>query len=402
MDLGVHCISQGGAGPVGRCLELAGLPNDLEFTSVRPLLTFGKEAPFKFPGGLKEHLSPEDFGILMRIMADFKAMSEADMTALDELPLKEYLLRYTDNPIIHACFFKISCVYCVLPLELMSTGEFARCLVREAAAHASGYPSGGCIGIINKYLEGLRQYGGTLLLNTPVERILVENDRAVGVLAGGKEYRADMIVSNGDIRRTVLQLVGEAHFTPEYLEYVKGLEYSWGPYILRFALDQPITDLKMLSVAAADPAKFYADIRAGRVPEEFPLFIVVPSNFCKGTAPEGKQYICCGATYELGTTDEWFRMVTPKIIDSMERYLPGLKEHTMWVQTTTINALDRYAYEKGCTIGVAQTYRQAGRNRPSIQSPLKGLYYVGAEAGGSGVGVELCINSAIEFFEKYA
>ena len=44
---------------------------------------------------------------------------------------------------------------------------------------------------------------------------------------------------------------------------------------------------------------------------------------------------------------------------------------------------------------------QTGADRPSVKIPLEGLYIVGGEAGGSGVGIELCANSAIEFFEKY-
>lgn len=58
--------------------------------------------------------------------------------------------------------------------------------------------------------------------------------------------------------------------------------------------------------------------------------------------------------------------------------------------------------EDGAGIGIAQQAGQAGKDRPAIKSPLEGLYIVGAEAGGSGVGTELCVNSAIEFFDSYA
>ena len=44
---------------------------------------------------------------------------------------------------------------------------------------------------------------------------------------------------------------------------------------------------------------------------------------------------------------------------------------------------------------------QAGTSRPSVKTPLPGLYIVGAEAGGAGVGTELAVNSAIEFFDTY-
>ena len=44
---------------------------------------------------------------------------------------------------------------------------------------------------------------------------------------------------------------------------------------------------------------------------------------------------------------------------------------------------------------------QAGKDRPAIKTPIEGLYIVGAEAGGAGVGTELAANSAIEFFDTY-
>lgn len=401
MDLGVHCISQGAAGPVGQCLARAGLPGALEFVSVRPLMAFGEWEPLKFPGGLRQHLSGHDFDILMRIMNDFKAMGDKEMAALDEVPLKDYISRYTAHPLIHASFFKLSCVYCVEPIHLMSTGEFARCLVREATSHSSGYPVGGCIAVVNKYLDGIRTYGGEVRLDCEVDKILVKGGRAVGVLAGGDEYRAGIVVSNADIKRTVLRLVGQEYFDSSYVEYVRQLSYSWGSYILRFALDEPITDLKMMSKAITDHEGFYEAIARGEVPAEFPLFIVVPSNFDENVAPKGRQYICAAATFAPGTPMEWFRRANDTILRNIERFIPNLRKHILWTDTTDMEALEQCCHEAGCVIGIGQTFRQSGKNRPKIAAPLAGLYFVGGEAGGSGVGVELCINSAMEFFDTY-
>ena len=57
--------------------------------------------------------------------------------------------------------------------------------------------------------------------------------------------------------------------------------------------------------------------------------------------------------------------------------------------------------EDGAGIGIGQDAGQAGIDRPSIKTPIEGLYIVGAEAGGEGVGTELAANSAIEFFDTY-
>lgn len=57
--------------------------------------------------------------------------------------------------------------------------------------------------------------------------------------------------------------------------------------------------------------------------------------------------------------------------------------------------------EHGVGIGVGQCPGQVGKKRPSVKTGIDGLYIVGGEAGGTGVGIELCINSAFEFFDKH-
>lgn len=55
----------------------------------------------------------------------------------------------------------------------------------------------------------------------------------------------------------------------------------------------------------------------------------------------------------------------------------------------------------GAGIGIGQVAGQTGAYRPKIKLPVEGAYVVGAAAGGAGVGTELAVNSAIEFFDNY-
>lgn len=401
LDLGVHCISQGPVGPVGQCLDRCEVEKEVEFIKVRPLLTYEGAEPIKFPMGLQGRIPDEDFKGLMTYMAGMKTMTEEQMTELDEISSEEYLNRFTKDPVVHAMINMLGLVYCVVPSWELSAGELLRCLRREADAHASGYPEGGCISITNNYLKGVKKYGGEIFFNTPVEKILIEDGRAVGVLAGGEEYRADMVVSNADIKLTVEKLAGEENFPADYVEYVHHLKYAWGSYVIKFALDKPITDIKMMSMSVLDPKKYYAEIAEGKVPENISLFVVVPSNFSPSVCPEGKQLVTVASPFAVGTPDEWFEKAEDKIMNTIEQYIPGLREHTMWIDRLNMTQMHDRTGELGNVIGIAQTTDQVGKNRPSIKSPVEGLYFVGGEAGGSGVGIELCINSAMEFFDNY-
>ncbi|MEG0323731.1 MAG: hypothetical protein RR619_07020, partial [Raoultibacter sp.] len=79
----------------------------------------------------------------------------------------------------------------------------------------------------------------------------------------------------------------------------------------------------------------------------------------------------------------------------------GLREHAIFVEKVLPADAARIMGEDGAGIGIAQQAGQAGVDRPKIKSPIENLYVVGAEAGGSGVGIELAVNSAIEFFDTY-
>ena len=89
------------------------------------------------------------------------------------------------------------------------------------------------------------------------------------------------------------------------------------------------------------------------------------------------------------------------MIRTIERYVPDLRKHIMWTERINMTKMGARTGELGNIIGIAQIPGQTGAKRPSVKSPIEGLYFVGGEAGGSGVGIELCINSAEEFFDKY-
>lgn len=84
--------------------------------------------------------------------------------------------------------------------------------------------------------------GASLLENTAVERILVEDGRAVGVVARGKEIRAERaVVANADVRQTLLDLVGEEHLSPQWARRARNFRYG-GSHVLAtpvFCLYEP-------------------------------------------------------------------------------------------------------------------------------------------------------------------
>lgn len=401
LDIGVHLISRSNKGPLGQLHERAGIESKIEWKKVRPLTSFNGEI-FKYPHDLEHMIPAEDFAGVMRFMGDIMTRTPKEVDSFNNISTKELLNNYTTNDLAHACVSSITMIYVTVPSWECSAGEFMRCVRYEAAARASGYPTGGCGAISGEISDAFRELGGELLLNTPVEKIVIENNKAVGVVANGKLYESDVIISNADIKDTVKDLVGEQYFDGDYVERVKNLDYSWSAYLLRAALDEHITDLLMLSqIGDSDQQRYYDRIRKGDVPEDLNIFLIACSNFDESVAPEGKQLINFGAPLPLDLPPETLEKIPELMLKSVEKYIPNIREHLVFLDHATPDWFVKEVGKGGSVIGIGQTVGQVGSDRPQVKTSIEGLYLVGGTAGGEGVGIELCINSAFELVDNY-
>ena len=61
-----------------------------------------------------------------------------------------------------------------------------------------GFPEGGSLPFVGRIVGKFKASGGELICNARVERVLVENGKAVGVMAGGSRYEADAVIVTVD------------------------------------------------------------------------------------------------------------------------------------------------------------------------------------------------------------
>jgi phytoene dehydrogenase-like protein len=73
---------------------------------------------------------------------------------------------------------------------------------------SAGYVIGGALALVKPIEKCYYKLGGEIHFNSKVVKIVVENDRAVGVkLADGNEYRADYVIAAGDGRTVIFDLL---------------------------------------------------------------------------------------------------------------------------------------------------------------------------------------------------
>lgn len=104
-----------------------------------------------------------------------------------------------------------------------SPGSVLTLLYRMASqsAHGQGMrvmPEGGPDGLIRALCDCMTAAGGQIRTAAPVDRILVDGDRAAGVrLVSGEEIAASVVVSNASPKVTLLDLLGPAHLDGEFV-----------------------------------------------------------------------------------------------------------------------------------------------------------------------------------------
>ena len=285
-------------------------------------------------------------------------------------------------------------------------------------------PKGGTGALIQALLNLVKSQGGVVLTDQHVEKILVDDGRAVGVqVAGGTEYRANKgVISNIDAKRVFLQLMDSQDVDdadPALRERLERRIVNNNETILKIdlALDQPLRfehhnhrdDYLIGSVLIADSVrhveKAHSDCTLGKIPDDDPsMYLVMPTMLDPSMAPLGKHtlWIEFFAPYQIagaegtglkgtGWTDELKNKVADKVIDKLADYSPNVKNSLIARRVESPAELgERLGAYKGNYYHIDMTLDQMVFFRPlpelaNYKTPIDGLFLTGAgtHPGGS-------------------
>ncbi len=244
-----------------------------------------------------------------------------------------------------------------------------------------------CVGGFQKlpdaFVCALEESGGELVLGQEVEKILVRDGRVQGVrLAGGGEIEAQVVVSNGDLTRTLDVLVGAEHFPPAYLARVRRLKPAASAFILYGATTCDVTRWKtaaqVLVSRGADDDRLFDRVREGVV-DSFGVHF--PSLAEHGLGPAGHhQFVgIVPAPYDIGRPwREAKEHYKTALLAAMDVTFPGLAEGVVFAEPSTPLTLERYTLNRdGAQCGWENSPHQTQHRRPANTTPLPGLYIVG-------------------------
>ena len=210
----------------------------------------------------------------------------------------------------------------------------------------AGYPTGGSLAFSQNIEKRYKDLGGTINYGARVEKILVTNDRAVGIqLEDGSQHYADIIISAADGYNTIFNML-EGKYINETIQGYYDHNPIFPPIIqVSMGIDQDLSELPAsVSYQLDEPIKIANKEESA----------IAMRHFCfdPAMAPEGKSSITVMITsdydYWKSLAEDQERYDAEKkhigisVMEALDRYIPGLAKNIEVIDVATPLTTERY------------------------------------------------------------
>jgi phytoene dehydrogenase-like protein len=353
---------------------------------------------------------------LLRLGMRLRRLGRRDMRALLRIGgmcVHDLLEEYFETPLLKGALGFDA----VLGTNLAprSPGSVFTLLYRMAAAGAAGnslsLPRGGMGAVSDALAKAAIDAGVVIRTGAPVERILVDEDRAAGVtLQSGEQLSASAVISNADPKTTFLRLLGPEYLDAGFVRRVGHLRTRGSTAKLHLALDRlpQFTGLdanalrgRVLLAPSSDYLeRAFNHTKYGEFSTAPALEVTVPSAADSSLAPSGKhvlsvivQYV----PYKLAAGD-WAAhrgQLTDVVVGLLDAHAPGLRQSVLATELLTPADIEReFRITGGHWHHAELALDQFLMVRPvpgaaQYGTPLEGLFLCGAGAhpGGGVMGI---------------
>jgi phytoene dehydrogenase-like protein len=270
---------------------------------------------------------------------------------------------------------------------------------------AWGHAIGGMGAITQAMAKSAQARGAIIRTSTPVREVIVEGDRAVGVVTeSGETLRASAVISNLNPKLLYQKLIAPAALPEEFRDRINRWRCGSGTFRMNVALSE-LPDFTCLpGKAAADHhtagiiiaptlsymEQAYFDARSGGWSRKPIVEVVIPSTLDDSLAPPGQHVaslFCQHVAPQLPNGESWDAhrdTVADLMIETVNNYAPNFKAAVLGRQIKSPLDLERtFGLVGGDIFHGALTLDQMFSARPMLgygnyRGPLQGLYMCGA------------------------
>ena len=225
----------------------------------------------------------------------------------------------------------------------------------DGSYRAWGFARGGTGAVSNAIAESARHFGAEIRTETGIERILVRDGEARGVvLENGDEIYARTVISGVDPHRTFIRMVGEEHLEPEFARQIRRYKLRGSSGKVNLALDRvpefscrPGDGPHLRGDIAIAPSieyleRAYDEAKYGDFSQRPYLNVVIPTLVDPSLAPPGKHILSAFVQYAPYKIKEgaahWperREAFGDAVIDTLAEYIPGLRDIILHKQVLT-------------------------------------------------------------------
>ena len=269
---------------------------------------------------------------------------------------------------------------------------------------AWGHAIGGMGSITQAMAKACREKGVDILLNTPVEELIVERNRVAGVVAAGKAWRANTVVAGVNPKLLFDQLAPLDAVDVEVARRMHGWKCESATFRINVALSElpkfttlpkkgdHLTAGIIIAPSLHYMHKAWLDAETHGWTKQPIVEMVIPSTLDPGLAPKGKHVaslFCQHFRYDLGPGRSWDKereKAADAIIATVDSHAPGFANSVIGRQIHSPLDLERrFGLIGGDIFHGKMSLDQLFSARPMIgaadyRMPIAGLYLCGSGA----------------------
>lgn len=243
---------------------------------------------------------------------------------------------------------------------------------------------GGTDQLIHKMKEELLKNNVDIKMQTRVEKIEIQNGKAQGVILGGKLIGAKAVLSNGNIRSTVLNMVGEEHFAKDFVEKTKAIRLNSSSAQVYMGLKEGATIPYIGELVFTSNYPTYNPERLLDLKVSSRTFSVYYPHESRPQDPAARVAIVSSTNCHY---DDWKKLSTEdyekekafmieETLKGLEAFIPDIREKLEVVEAATPLTVERYTlHQKGSSFGTKFEGLDVSMN---LHKALPGLFHAGS------------------------
>lgn len=268
------------------------------------------------------------------------------------------------------------------------------------------YIKGGMYTMATAMAKLFQELGGKIHLESNVEEIIIENNKAKAIVINGEVIESDYIIVNADFPYAMKNLIKNEKNRGKYTnKKIENMDYSCSCFLMYLGLNKKISDDTRLHniIFAEDFEKNISDIFNGNDPKEPSIYMYIPTKIDETLAPKDKEtlYVLApvpelktrGHKWTSDEINEYKKIIYDKIktkkgLENIENLVEVEKIYTPNNFESNFNAMN------GATFGLAPTLLQSNYFRPHNKFKYcENLYFAGSSVH-PGAGVPIALTSA--------